>query len=71
MSDRVKLFKVGCPMPTPIHCRACGRKFARWQGTANHALVHVAKDEATAENDPHCPSTSGARYNFYLNVPHA
>lgn len=49
-----------------IFCRVCGKRFRKWNGTARHGVMHVDRGEAIAEPDPHCPPSSGARYNFFL-----
>ena len=51
-----------------VVCQLCRRAFHRWRGTSSHGLAHVKRGEAACESDPHCPSTSGHRYLFYLKA---
>jgi len=48
MTERdVGLFETGVQEPgdprpywRPLRCRLCGKRFARWNGTANHGFMH-------------------------------
>ncbi len=72
-SERTPLFKVGDPKSNPIQCRACGRRFEKWNGLANHGLWHVAEGKAKAHLvDDFGTGGCGGRYAFTLvGRPHA
>ena len=44
-----------------IQCQACGRRFHRWFGTANHGLAHERRGEAVAELD-----TAAMRLGYHV-----
>lgn len=41
-----------------VYCRACGKRFKKWNGTARHGIMHVDRGEAIGEPDPNCPPLS-------------
>lgn len=62
--NRRPMFEPGHALPTPLWCVLCGRRFRRWNGTANHGFMHQAalkqvKGAVTVELE-------AARYVFYV-----
>lgn len=53
-----------------IYCRACGRQFTKWNGTASHGMKHVRRNEAEWQFPPghNVGSSGGRRRYFYVKT---
>lgn len=60
--------EAGDPRPfwKPLRCRLCGRRFARWNGTANHGLAHHEDEPSRVRIELEGSTPGLSRYVFYL-----
>lgn len=64
------MFVPGHEQPTPLWCALCGKRFRRWNGTANHGLMHqeALKGVVGAVKVELQATAQGYRYTFWYRA---